>query len=70
VECAVILGATAAGCDNRNWRRRGLSICLFMASAAVGAVLVQFGIGWPLLFASFVFSLAMVPLLFGDHQSK
>jgi uncharacterized membrane protein YoaK (UPF0700 family) len=66
----IIADSTAAGGDNRNWRRRGLSIGLFMASAAVGAVLVQFGIGWPLLFTSVVFSLAMIPLLFGDHQSK
>jgi len=66
----IIADSTAAGGDNHNWRRRGLSIGLFMASAAIGAVLLQFGIGWPLLLVSLVFSLAMIPLLFGDHQSK
>ena len=66
----IVAHSTAAGGDNRNWRRRGLSIGLFMVSAALGAVLVQFGIGWPLLLASVVFGLATIPLLFGDHQSK
>jgi hypothetical protein len=41
-----------------------------MMSAAVGAALIQFGIGWPLLLMSIVSGLAMIPLLFGDHQSK
>jgi hypothetical protein len=34
------------------------------------AAIRQFGIGCPLLLMSIVFSLAMIPLLFGDHQSK
>ena len=66
----IVADSTPAGGNNHNWRRRGLSIGLFMMSAAVGAVLIQFGIGWPLLLMSIVFSLAMIPLLFGDHQSK
>lgn len=66
----IIADSTPAGGNNHNWRRRGLSIGLFMVSAAVGAVLVQFGVGWPLLLVSLVFSLAMIPLLFGNHQSK
>jgi uncharacterized membrane protein YoaK (UPF0700 family) len=66
----IIADSTPAGGNNHNWRRRGLSIGLFMMSAAIGAVLIQFGIGWPLLLMSIVFSLAMIPLLFGDHQSK
>ena len=38
---------------------------------ALGAVLIQFGIGWLLLLMmSLVFSLTMIPLLLGDHQSK
>jgi hypothetical protein len=37
---------------------------------AVGAVLLQFGLVWPLVVASVVFGVAMIPLLFGDHQSK
>jgi uncharacterized membrane protein YoaK (UPF0700 family) len=66
----IIADSRPAGGNNHNWRRRGLSIGLFMMSAAVGAALIQFGIGWPLLLMSIVFSLAMIPLLFGDHQSK
>ena len=37
---------------------------------ALGAVLIQFGIGWLRLTMSSVFSLTMIPLLLGDHQSK
>jgi uncharacterized membrane protein YoaK (UPF0700 family) len=62
--------STPAGGDNRNWRRRVLSIGLFVTSAALGALLLQFGLVWPLVAASIVFSAAMIPLLFGDHQSK
>lgn len=37
---------------------------------ALGAVLIQFGIGWLRLTMSSVVSLTMIPLLLGDHQSK
>jgi len=47
-----------------------MSLGRFMMSVAIGAVLMQFGLGWPLLLMSIVFSLAMTPLLFGDHRSK
>jgi hypothetical protein len=33
-----------AGGDNRNWRRRVLLIGLFVASVALGALLLQFGL--------------------------
>jgi uncharacterized membrane protein YoaK (UPF0700 family) len=67
---AIIADSTPAGGDNRNWRRRVLSVGLFVASAAIGALLLQFGIVWPLVAASLVFTLAMFPLLWGDHQSN
>jgi hypothetical protein len=67
---AIFADSTPAGGDNRNWRRRVLSIGLFVTSAAIGALLLQFGLVWPLVLASIVFTAAMVPLLFGDHQSK
>jgi uncharacterized membrane protein YoaK (UPF0700 family) len=66
----IIADSTPAGGDNRNWHRRVLSVGLFFTTAAIGALLLQFGIVWPLLVASLVFSIAMIPLLFGDHQSK
>jgi uncharacterized membrane protein YoaK (UPF0700 family) len=61
----IIADSGFAGGDNRNWRRRVLSVGLFMSSAAFGAVLLPFGIIWPLVAACIVFSVAMVPLLFG-----
>jgi uncharacterized membrane protein YoaK (UPF0700 family) len=67
---AVFADSTPAGGDNRNWRRRVLSIGLFVTSAAIGALLLTFGLLWPLVLASAVFSAAMIPLVFGDHQSK
>ena len=67
---AVFADSTPAGGDNKNWRRRLLSIGLFVLSAAIGAFLLQFGLVWPLVLASIVFGAAMIPLLFGDHQSK
>jgi uncharacterized membrane protein YoaK (UPF0700 family) len=67
---AVFADSTPAGGDNRNWRRRVLSIGLFVTSAAIGALLLQFGLVWPLVLACIVCSAAMIPLLFGDHQSK
>lgn len=63
----IVADSTPAGGDNRNWRRRCLSVGLFMASAALGAALVRFGVGWPLALASLVFGLAMKPLLYGAH---
>jgi uncharacterized membrane protein YoaK (UPF0700 family) len=66
----IIADSGLAGGDNRNWRRRGLSIGLFCASAAIGAVLLQFGLVWPLVLASTVFSVAMLPLLFGAHPLR
>lgn len=64
----IIADSGLAGGDNRNWRRRALSIGLFCASAAVGALLLGFGIVWPLLLAAVVFSLAIVPLMLGEAE--
>jgi uncharacterized membrane protein YoaK (UPF0700 family) len=67
---AIIADSKVAGGDNRNWRRRGLSVGLFVAGAALGAFLLRFGVVWPLVATSLLFTVAMMPLLFGDHQSK
>ena len=67
---AFIADSKMAGGDNRNWRRRVHSVALFCISAAVGALLLQYGVVWPLVAASVVFTVAMMPLSFGDHQSK
>jgi uncharacterized membrane protein YoaK (UPF0700 family) len=58
--------STPAGGTNRNWRRRMTSVGLFMAGAALGGLLLQFGTVWPLVLTSVVFSLAMIPLMFGE----
>ena len=54
-----------AGGTNTNWRRRVASVGLFSASAALGGFLLRFGAVWPLVLASVVFSVAMIPLMFG-----
>jgi len=64
----IIADSTPAGGTNRNWRRRVTSVGLFIASAALGGLLLQFGTVWPLLLTSLVFSLAMVPLMFGEKS--
>jgi len=61
----LIADSALAGGDNRNWRRRGLSIGLFVLSAAVGALVLQFGVVWPLALASLVLSAALIPLIYG-----
>ncbi len=65
----IIADSTLAGGDNRNWRRRVLSVGMFCVSAAIGALVLQFGVAWPLALACVVFSLAMIPLLFGEAPS-
>jgi uncharacterized membrane protein YoaK (UPF0700 family) len=63
----IIADSTPAGGTNRNWRRRVTSVGLFMASAAIGGLLLQFGTVWPLVLTSVVFSLAIIPLMFGER---
>ena len=63
----IIANSTPAGGTNRNWRRRVTSVGLFMASAAIGGLLLQFGTVWPLVLTSVVFSLAIIPLMFGER---
>jgi uncharacterized membrane protein YoaK (UPF0700 family) len=63
---AIVADSRPAGGDNRNWRRRGLSVVLFMAGAAMGAFLLRFGLVWPLVAACFLFTIAMWPLLRGN----
>jgi uncharacterized membrane protein YoaK (UPF0700 family) len=62
----IFADSTPAGGTNRNWRRRMTSVGLFMAGAALGGLLLQFGTVWPLVLTSVVFSLAMIPLMFGE----
>jgi len=64
----IIADSTVAGGTNRNWRRRVTSVGLFMAGAALGGLLLKFGTGWPLVLTSVVFSLAMIPLMFGERR--
>ena len=61
----IIADSTPAGGTNPNCRRRVTSVGLFMASAALGGLLLQFAMVWPLVLTSVVFSLAMIPLMFG-----
>ena len=63
----IIADSTPAGGTNRNWRRRVTSVGLFVASAALGGLLLQFGTVWPLVLTSLVFSLAIIPLMFGER---
>lgn len=66
----IVADSAFAGGDNTNWRRRALSIGLFCLSAAVGAYLLSFGLVWPLLLACLVFSVAMLPLMFGESEAR
>jgi uncharacterized membrane protein YoaK (UPF0700 family) len=61
----IIADSTPAGGTNPNWRRRVTSVGLFMASAALGGLLLQFATVWPLVLTSVVFGLAIIPLMFG-----
>ena len=62
---AILADSAPAGGTNPNWRRRVASVGLFTASAALGGLLLRFGTVWPLVLTSIVFSLAMIPLIFG-----
>jgi uncharacterized membrane protein YoaK (UPF0700 family) len=62
---AIVVDSRPAGGDNHNWRRRGLSVGLFMTGAALGAFLLKFGVVWPLVITSLLFTVAMWPLLLG-----
>ena len=69
VTCTGIIADSAlAGGTNQNWRRRMTSIGLFMAGAALGGFLLKLGTGWPLVLTSVVFSLALIPLMFGERR--
>ncbi len=66
---AIIADSKPAGGDNRNWRRRGLSVGLFVTGAVLGAFLLKFGVVWPLVATSLLFTIAMVPLLWGKPRA-
>jgi uncharacterized membrane protein YoaK (UPF0700 family) len=63
----IIADSMPAGGTNRNWRRRVTSVGLFMASAALGGLLLQFATVLPLVLTSVVFSLAIIPLMFSER---
>lgn len=65
---AIIADSKPAGGDNRNWRRRGLSVGLFVTGAALGAFLLRYGTVWPLVATSLLFTVAMWPLLLGKPR--
>jgi uncharacterized membrane protein YoaK (UPF0700 family) len=67
---AIFADSRIAGGDNRNWTRRLASVGLFCLSAATGALLLGFGLVWPLLLASLLFGVAMIPLVFGTDRPK
>jgi len=64
----IIADSALAGGTNRNWRRRVTSVGLFMAGAALGGFLLKFGTSWPLVLTSVVFSVAILPLMFGERR--
>jgi hypothetical protein len=64
----IIADSALAGGTSRNWRRRVTSVGLFMAGAALGGFLLKLGTGWPLVLTSVVFSLALIPLMFGERR--
>jgi uncharacterized membrane protein YoaK (UPF0700 family) len=64
----IIADSVLAGGTNRNWRRRVTSIGLFMAGAALGGLQVKLGTCWPLVLASVVFRVALIPLMFGERR--
>ena len=57
-----------AGGRSPHWQRRVLSIVLFVASAALGAWLLRFGVAAPLIAASLVYTLALWPLMKGRAE--
>jgi uncharacterized membrane protein YoaK (UPF0700 family) len=54
-----------AGGRAPHWRRRALSIVLFVAGAAGGAWLLRYGVAAPLIAASAIFTVALWPLMKG-----
>lgn len=66
---AVCAESKLAGWDNCKWQRRAASITLFVTIAISGAYLQRFGIYWPLVISSVIFSIALVPLLRGERSA-
>ncbi len=60
---ALVAESSLGGGENQRWQRRSASIGIFAVSATSGAVLVRFGVVWPLLLALTVFSVALPILL-------
>lgn len=57
-----------AGGPATHWQRRLASIAIFIAGAAFGAWLLQFGVAAPLVVASAIFTAALYPLMKGRHS--
>jgi uncharacterized membrane protein YoaK (UPF0700 family) len=66
---AIAAESRPAGVGNRNWRRRGLPVCLLVAGAGAGAFLLRFGTVWPLVATGRLVSVAMWPLLLGKPRA-
>lgn len=60
---ALVADSTLARGTNVRWLRRTCSIVTFFCGAALGARLVRYGAHYPLILATVVFSLALIPLL-------
>lgn len=56
-----------AGSRSSGWQRRALSIVIFVASAALAAVLIRFGVAVPLLVAAGLFGVALFSLIPGPE---
>jgi uncharacterized membrane protein YoaK (UPF0700 family) len=58
----LVADSALGGGDNHHGMRRGISIVIFAAGAAVGAALTRYGILWPIL-ASFTLLVLALPVL-------
>jgi uncharacterized membrane protein YoaK (UPF0700 family) len=59
----LVADSALGGGDNHHGMRRGISIVIFAAGAAVGAALGRYGVLWPILTSFAVFVLALPILL-------
>jgi len=65
---ALVSDSALAGGQSFHWRRRLLSIVLFIVGAASGAFLLRFHVALPLIAASVIFVLALWPLVKGRPE--
>jgi len=65
---AIMADSKAVKGSNQNAKRRIGSVLLFFCSVCVGAVLLRWDMAYPLVLAALIFTLALLPLLFGRHR--